>query len=268
MPDQSDVEQALAAFIAGALYPNGEDAASIVGAVCRVYRGYPVVGALETDLTAGIAHVTVQPVAGSLKVTTRFGTDWIGAAPVCPLVASTDGVSVHFSGTAGSGMVAGVLVDGQAYAMRVVDPSTPGVVAAVLAEMVRADRPASLSNATITFPDARGVIARAVSDGQGGEELRRQEMLFRVSLWCSSPDVRDRAAAFIELTLAGVVFLDVGGWGCRIKFENASTDDDGAAAHAWRRDMNYSVEYPTVSSSVMPSMLFGYGTDNGVIFLG
>jgi hypothetical protein len=94
-----------------------------------------------------------------------------------------------------------------------------------------------LSDATITFPEAYQVAARAVSDGQGGEEIRRQEMLFRVSLWCPSPDVRDELAAFIDLALAGVVFLDVGGWGCRIKSAGGSTDDEGAAARAWRRDL-------------------------------
>lgn len=268
MPDQADVEQALAVFVAGALYPNGPTAVSAVGTVCRVYRGFPVVGALEADLVAGIAHVTVQPVAGSMKVTTRFGTEWVGAAPVCPLLAVTEGASVQFSGRAGSGMVAGVLVDGKAYAMRVVDPSSPGVVAAVLADMVRADRPASLSNATITFQEANGVLARAVSDGLGGEELRRQEVIFRVSLWCPAPDVRDQVAASIDLALAGVVFLDVGGWGCRVKAVAGSSSDEGAAVRAWRQDLEYSIEYPTVLDSTLPAMLFGAGAVNGAGFFG
>jgi hypothetical protein len=268
MPDQADVEQALAAFIAGVLYPNGEDAVSAVGTVCRVYRGFPVVGALEADLAAGIAQVTVQPVGGSLKDTSRFSTEWIGAAPVCPLVAQTEGVSVQFSGTSGSGMVAGVLVDGLAYVIRVTDPSTPGVVAAILSDMVRANRPATLSDATIIFPEAYQVLARAVSDGQGGEEIRRQEMLFRVSLWCPSPDVRDQLTAFIDLALAGIVFLDVGGWGCRIKLVNGNTDDEGAAVHAWRRDLKYLIEYPTVLTSSLPSLLFGSGAVNGAGYFG
>ena len=98
MPDQADVEAALAGFIAGALYPAGEDEVSAVGTTCRVYRGFPVVGALEADLVAGVAHVTVQPVAGSLVNTTRYPVEWVGAAPACSLVAETEGVSVQFSG--------------------------------------------------------------------------------------------------------------------------------------------------------------------------
>jgi hypothetical protein len=152
--------------------------------------------------------------------------------------------------------------------MRVTDPSTPGVVAAVLSDMVRANRPATLSDATITFPDARQVVARAVSDGQGGEEVRRQEMLFRVSLWCPSPDVRDQLAAVVDLALASVMFLDVGGWGCRIKLASGSTNDEGSAVRAWRRDLTYLVEFPTVLASSLPSFLFGSGTDNGAAYFG
>ena len=268
MPDQADVEQGLASFIAGALYPGGEAANSAVGTVCRVYRGFPVAGALEADLVQGIAHVTVQPIAGSTRTTTRYSAEWIGTAGRCPLVASVSGVTAIFGGTAGAGMVAGVAVDGRAYVWRVVDQSTPGIVAAVLADMVRSDRPATLSGATVIFPDARTVVARAVSDGQGGTELRRQEGRFRVTLWCPTPGVRDAVGAFVDLALAGVGFLDVGGWGCRIRASGGVSHDEGAAVPVWRRELVYRVEYPTVLESSLPAMLFGSGTVNGAGYFG
>lgn len=268
MPDQGEVAQALAGLIAGALYPAGEGAGSAVDTVCRVYRGWPVVGALGADLTAGIVHVTVQAVSGSVRLTTRYPSEWQGATPVCPLVAEVEGVVARFSGQAGPGMVAGVLVDGRAYAWRVTDVSSPGVVAAVLAEMVRADRPATLSEATVMFPDAIGVVARAVSDGSGGQELRRQQELFRVTLWCPSPDVRDQVSAFVDLSMAGVAFLDVGGWACRVLSAGGGSHDEGAAVRAWRRDLVYRVEYPTVLASDLPSMLFGSGSVNGAGYYG
>lgn len=267
MPDQGEVGQALAAWISGALYPNGGAAASAVGTVCRIYRGSPVVGALESDLMLGIAHITVQPVAGSVRDTTRFVTEWQGTVPTCPLVAQTDGVVARFSGQAGPGILAGVLVDEQAYTWRISEVSTPGVVAAVLASMVRADRPATLTESTITFPDAFRVVARAVSDGQGGQELRRQRERFRVTLWCPSPEIRDQVAAFVDLALAGVAFLDVGGWACRVQSVGSSSLDEGAAVRAWRRDLVYRMEYPTVLASNLPSMLFGVGTVNGAGYL-
>ena len=41
MADQADVETALAAIVANALYPKGTAAPSAVGCTCRVYRGLP-----------------------------------------------------------------------------------------------------------------------------------------------------------------------------------------------------------------------------------
>lgn len=268
MPDQADVEVGLAAFLAGALYPKGVGAASAVGTVCRVYRGAPVVGALGEDLVAGIAHVTVAPVAGSVKATTRFSPEWQGSVGVCPLVVAVEGVTAIFSGAAAPGMVAGVIVDEKAHVWRVTDAVTPAVVAAVIADLVRVDRPAVLSGDGVTFPGAFRVVARAVSDGSGGEELRRQEGRFRVTVWCPSPEVRDVVGAFVDLALAGLVFLDVGGWGCRVLSAGETSHDEGAAVRAWRRELYYTVEWPTVLYSDLPSMLFGAGSVNGAGYLG
>ena len=224
-------------------------------------------GALEADLVAGISHVTVQPVDGSFRDTTRYPAEWQGVVPVCPLLAEAEGEVARFSGAAERGLVAGVLVDGRGYAWRVTEHSTPGVVAAVLADMVRADRPAMLNGAVISFPGGRGVVARAVSDGVGGQEVRRQQGVFRLTLWCPSPAVRDRVAAFVDLSLAGVAFLDVGGWGCRVRAAGGKTHDEGGAVRAWRRDLMYRVEYPTVLPGDLPVMLFGSGTANGAGYL-
>ena len=267
MPDQADVEQALASWIAEALYPAGPGEASAVKTVCRVYRGLPITAGLEADLVSGIAHLTVQPVSNSFRDTKRYATEWQGGAPPCPLTAEVQGNEVRFSGSAGPGIVAGVIVDGRAYTWRVREQSTPGVVAAVLADMVRADRPAMLSGASVWFPAGHGVTGRAVSDGQGGHELRRQQGLFRVTLWCPTPEVRDRIAAFVDLSLAGVAFLDVGGWGCRLQSAGGQSGDDGAAVRAWRRELLYRIEYPTVTAESLPAMLFGAGQVNGAGFI-
>lgn len=191
---------------------------------CRVYRGAPVVEALEADLVRDVAHVVVQPVKGSAKNTTRYSAEWQGVAPACPLIAETNGQRVRFSGLAG---------------------------------------PATLTGASVEFPGGREVLARAVSDGHGGQELRRQEMIFRVELWCSSPEIRDRLASFIDVALSEVVFLDVRGWGCRVQYSGTASSDEGAVVRAWRRELLYRIEYPTVLESVLPSMLFGIGTVNG-----
>ena len=264
MPDQAEVEEALAAAVAGALYPLGVDRASAVGTVCRVYRGWPTAAALEEDLAAGVAHVTVQPVAGSLKDTTRFAAEWQGAVPASSLTVAVAGEVVSFAGVAAIGQVAGVLVDGVPHAYRVRAGDTPGVVAAVLAQLVRVERPAELQGDGFLLPGGLGIVARVVTDGIGGTEQRRQRAGFRVVAWCPDPGVRDRVAGCVDLALASVRFLDVAGWGCWVQGLGGSVVDDGSAAGIWRRDLMYSVEYPTVAAARMPAMLFGVAVADGV----
>ena len=248
MPDQSDIEQALAALAAGAL---AGDPAGV-----RVYRGWPRAAALEADLRAGRAHLTVTP-GGSPRDTSRYPANWQGAVPVPTLQVAVLGEVVLFTGQGGPGQVAGLRVDGQEYAYRLRDGDTPGLVAAVLAAQVRVDRPALLQGTSVLLLDGRGIVARVVADGAGGTELRRQVQPMRLTLWCPAPDVRDRLSAAVDLALAWTVFLDVGGWGCRMRAAGGSVTDDGAAASVWRRDLLVAVEYPTVADAALPTMLWG-----------
>ncbi len=267
MPDLSDVEGALAGVVSAALYPGGVEAGSAVGATCRVYRGYPVAGALEAELRGGVVHVAVQPVDGSMRERTRWASEWVGAAGACPLAAEVEGERARFSGDVVPGLVAGVMVDGRAYAWRV-ETGPAAVVAAVLGDLVSVDRSAVVDGGTVWFPGGRGVVARVVRDGAGGVELRRQSVLFRVTCWCPTPAVRDAVGACVGVALAGVSFLDVKGWGCRVRLASETVSDEGAAARAWRRDMLYRVEYPTVLEQSLPSMLFGVGSVNTASYLG
>lgn len=264
MPDQSDVEAALAAAVAGVLYPQGADRASAAGVACRVYRGWPTAAALEADLAQGIAHVTVQPMPGGARDTTRFLGEWQGVAPAATLTVAVDGEAVSFAGVAAAGQVAGVRVDGAAHAYRVRAGDTPGVVAAVLAALVRQNRPAVLQGDGFLLPGGVAVAARVVTDGIGGTELRRQRAGFRVTAWCPGPMERDRVAGCVDAGLAAVQFLDAGGWGCWLRLSGGSVADAGSVAGVWRRDLLYSIEYPTVAAGALPSMLFGVAVADGV----
>ncbi len=248
MPDQADIEQALAALGAEALR---DDPAEV-----RVYRGWPRAASLEADLQAGRAHLSVTP-GGAARDATRYLAEWRGVVPAPTLQAAVDGEAVTFGGVAGPGQVAGLRVDGVAYACRLRDGDTPGAVAAVLAGLVRVDRPVELHGAAVTLPGGRGLLARVMADGAGGTELRRQVQPMRMSLWCPVPAVRDRLAALLDLAAAASPMLDVGGWACRVRAAGGVTTDEGAAAGVWRRDLVYSVEYPTVLAKALPTMLWG-----------
>lgn len=268
MPDRSDVEQALAGLIAGTLYPNGSMSDSVVGAVCKVYRGWPVANALESDLEQGMAHISVVPIAGAVRDRTRYSTEWQGASPPATVTATVSGDQVDFAGVGGSGQVAGIRVDGQAYAYRMRNGDSAALVAAVLAAEIRVDRPAVAIGSSVHLLNGRNILARVVTDGQGGQELRRQQAGFRASFWCPDPVIRDQIVGLVDTALAALTFMDVGGWACRLQLSGESSTDDGAAAGLWRRDLLYTVEYPTVMIETLPAMLFGVAEVNAVDWIG
>ena len=63
MADQSDVEAVLVGLVGAAVYPEGVSAPSVLGRVCRVYRGWPTGALLDRDLAAGHVNITVFPEA-------------------------------------------------------------------------------------------------------------------------------------------------------------------------------------------------------------
>jgi len=72
--DLSDVEAALSEFALSVVYANGLGAPSLTGKPTRVYRGWPVRGALDRDLELGIVNISVFAVPGATRNTTRWGT--------------------------------------------------------------------------------------------------------------------------------------------------------------------------------------------------
>ena len=258
MADQADVETALVGLVAAALYPNGPDAASVPGPDCRIYRGWPHPAALDADLRAGKVNVTVYPAAGAGRVSTRYVQEWIGT-PVAPsLTAQATGASVTFGGSVAPGQVAGLAIDGVAYAYRVQAGDNPALVAANLAVLARANRMALVSGSTITLPGAGEVLARVVADAPAQQEVRRQTQVFRVTCWCPTPQTRDAAAGAIDLAMAPLTFLDLAdGSQGRVIYAGTTVFDQSQDALLYRRDLLYSVEYATVLTVTQPAMLFG-----------
>ena len=263
MPDQSDVAAALAAAATDALYPNGTDHASAVGVLCRVYRGFPTGAALDADLTSGRVDVSVTPVDGSYRNTTRFLPTFLNTPAAPTLTVTMSGNTVTFSGIATQGQLAGVLVDGRSYVYRTANADSPATVAANIGVLVRTDRPAALSGQSVSFPGVSRLLARTVADTPDTMEVRRQTEEFRVTVWAPSVILRDAAGALLDATLAAIPFLNVINTACRLRASGSSTSDKSQSANLYRRDLLFSVEYPTTVTVDRPAMLFGSLTDNG-----
>src|SRR5208283_3508948 len=98
MADISDVEQAAVNAVSAILYPSGSTQSSFVGALCRVYRGWPNSATLNADLSTGAVNVTVVTDNDSGRTTTRYLPEWQTISSQPSITASTAGQTISISG--------------------------------------------------------------------------------------------------------------------------------------------------------------------------
>ncbi len=258
MADLSDVEAALVNSATQALYPQGVANPSSVGAPVRIFRGWPLAALLEQDLSAGVSNVSVFSVPGTGRDTTRW-SPVVEVTPGLPtLTVQTLGTSATFGGLGGVGQVAGLLVDETPFVYRSVTGDTAILVAAVLAEAVRATRACWLSASTITVPQAVKLSGRVAADGSTLTEWTRQAQDFRITAWCSNPTQRDQLCSIIGGALAMSAFVTLAdGSAGRVRYRTSASVDDHQDAKQYRRDLIYEVEYGTTVTTNSAAMLFG-----------
>jgi hypothetical protein len=258
MADLSDVENALLGYLNNAIYPSGPLQPANLGVDCRIYRGWPIPARLNADLTAGIINVTVNPDTTVGETTTRFFPVWYGSTPKSALSVAVNGVTATISGTANSGQVVGLIIDGRPYSYRTVVGDTPQLIAANLMAAVQADRTALLAGSSLSIPGAHTVLGRVVVDTPVSKEVRRQSHNLRIGCWCPTPVLRDQVCSLLDSTLAALPFIVTDDEAStRITYRGTQIFDQSQNALLYRRDMVYQVEYPTLSSQTAPAMLFG-----------
>jgi hypothetical protein len=259
MADQSDVEASLVQAIAAALYPDGTTQPSISGGTVRIYRGWPTAAALDADLAAGVIDVTIYPESTAQENTTRWLDDTQTSAPRKPtLVVSVAGNVATFSGDATPGQVAALIADRLAVAHRTRKGDTPAMVAAILAAQLRTVRTALLQGTTVTVPQVHRLEGRVFADQSTREEMKRQSQRFRITCWSPDPTSRDTVAAAIDTALAASRFLELpDGSSGRLRYAASEVSDRSETAALFRRDVIYTVEYPTLLKTNLPSMVVG-----------
>jgi hypothetical protein len=291
MADLSDVEQALVSTIASLLFSNtylpgayqaslamapwppagpGQSPSSPTAVTVRLYRGWPEAATLATDLAAGKAHVSVFPLDGVTRDTSRF---WPRTVPTTPIPATVtvtvSGDTVTIGGTITANNVVGIQLGMpsqlQAYAYVVQASDTLASVAAALAAKITG---ATVSGAVITLPSALNLRAGSFALQPALTEVRRQLQGFRVSAWCPTPAARDAVCKLIDTGLAGLRdsygnltrFLPLpDGSTAWIKYQHTGSNDYPARDRVWRRDICYGLEYPSTILEQDPTMLFGGG---------
>jgi hypothetical protein len=256
MADLSDVEDALVALVSGVLYPNGTSQPSIVGAACKIYRGWPTQAELDAYLASKQLTVTVYPRPGTERNTTRFPRDWQPlVAPAPTLTATVVGNVVTLGGVVTPGNYVTVIVgDGIAYSYAALPDQTFDDVAAALQAIIQGDFPAAAAGATLTITTGLSIVARVGAPGQAAMEIRRQLRQFQITFWCADPASRDQASGLVDPVLAATDFLTLAdGFAGRLLYVGTASFDTAQAQRLYRRDLIYSVEYPTtVTEAVYP----------------
>ncbi|WP_428493228.1 hypothetical protein [Rhodopila sp.] len=269
MADISDVEQAVASTVTSILYPAGTIESSILGVFCRIYRGWPNSTTLNADLSAGSVNVTVTSDNESGRITTRYLPEWYKMPSMPGVAGSVTGQTVIISGNPSAGDVVGVIVDGAAYAYRIVAGDTPGLVAANLSGLIQTNRPSLVQGPTVSVPGASTILVRVVHDSSASFESRRQEKDVRIISWCPTPPIRDLVATALDAAFNEMSFLVLSDdTSARITYRSTACYDQSQNALLYRRDLLYTVEYPTVTIIEQPSMLFGASGINGNITYG
>ena len=269
MADISDIEQALVNTVTSTLYPAGLSHSSIVGSLCRVYRGWPNSPTLNADLSAGVSNVTILADNDSGRVTTRYLPEWstTTALPGVTAIAATPTISI--SGSPVTGDIVGALIDGVAYAYRIEAGDTPGLIAANLNQLIQVHRISTVQGAVVTVSGANSVRVRVVGDSAAYFESRRQEKDIRIICWCPNPPARDAVAASIDAAINQIRFLPLSdNTNARVIYRNTASYDQAQNSLLYRRDLIYTVEYPTVTITRQSAMLFGASEINGNILYG
>ena len=256
MADISDVEKALVDAIVDIVYPNGSSENSVTAKNVRIYRGWPSPTGLNADLTAGAVNVSIFSDPKTTRDTTRYPRVWRSKALPSPTLSVTlnNGLAT-FAGVGSAGLNAGVLARGVGYVVSVAAGETPDSVATALASQITG---ASASGTSLSVPDAPITAARVEGSAKSWQETRRQEQAITVTLWCPDPFTRDSLSTFVDSGLSQIDWLTLSdGTSARLMFKATNVIDTAENADVYRRDLVFTVEYPTIIQQLSPAMLFG-----------
>ncbi len=262
MPDISGALDALRNAISAVLYPTGVPPGaappSVAGGPVKVYVGWP--GAdLDTDLAAGVTHVSVWPRSG-MSFITQYLTGWTDLPPpASSMAAMVDGGTVTFSGTAATPrMIAAVSVDGQdgaTFTHRIVPGETPAQVAAAFAAGIGATIAATSSGAVLSVP-GRVLEAAVVAGGIQVKELRRQRQGIMVTVWAPTQALRDAISSRIDAHFEETrSILAADGTFVSVFADGTALDEAGRQHPLRRRDLLMTIEFRLIATAEAEAVL-------------
>jgi len=230
-----------------ALYPNGTSQPSVAGVDCKVLRGWPVPADLDSDIASGKIQVSVYPLPGMDRNTSRFPMVWQTITPPAPtLTAIVSGDTITIGGNVSTPQTVLGKFNGGWYSYAVQANDTLDTVAAGLAAQIPG---ATSAGAVVTTQNPWELVARIAAGGVSGMEIRRQVRVFKLIVWAATPDARDAASQAIDQAFAKIERIDMpDGFSARVIYRGTVETDELERQIIYRRDLDYSVEYATIQT--------------------
>lgn len=236
-------------LIAGVVYPSGTSSPSIAGVDITVGIGWPKPEDLDNQLNVGNAYITVFKMQGMERNTTRFPALWqeasINDATLILTVNSTNR-TVTITGSVSIPQTCMIIVNGIGYAYTVLQNDTLNTIASAISALI--PNSTSLDN-VVTISSAHSLVARVTVLGEAIREIRRQEQIFNLITWASTPQLRNTISDAVDVYFADIrriVLPD--GFYANVIYHGEREYDEFQKPLLYRRDLMYAIEYATTQS--------------------
>lgn len=270
MATATEVEDAIGALVAAAIYPGGLGAPSVAAMDVLVARGWPQMADLDAALmgSPAQARVAINRMDGMTRDTTRYSRAWRTQSVLAPgvTVALSGGVA-SFAGSATGGEIAGVQAAGVDYPVLLTAGQTASQVAAALAAAINAGGlvVATATGAALTVASLAGdpltLGAVVVGSGTSARELGRAETEYVIVVFAPSKQARDtlEAAAMLALDQVDRLALSDGPSG-PVRFVRARVVDTAELDDLYRVDLHWRIEVGRTQIESGAQMAFPVGT--------
>ena len=261
MATAEDIMDAIAAVVAGALYPDGKSVPSVAGCHVKVYPGWPVDHMISEDMRLGIPHVSVFK--GDNEVVLPSGlNEWrehCREAKTLTVTVDEEAQTITIGGAYAAPQNVGAWVRGSPFSGATQEASTPTTLAAALAALIDADLALSASSSGPVITIASGPHPLQALSGTWGteaREVRRSLDQMIVTIWAPTPDLRKAITRVLDVKLASILRLNMpDGTRASIKYVRSTLQDTQQKAVIFWRDLVYDVAYSVIETRDAPEII-------------
>ena len=242
-----DIQNTLVSIIAGIVYPNGTSQASVAGVDTFIYAGWPQPNRLETDINAGKCHISVYPLSTEKKLTEPLGRPWqLMQKGVPTLTATVNGQQITFSGTVSIPTNINIKSDGAQHVYAVQSGDTLTTISTALSALITGS---SSTGPVVTMPAASMFNVRIGGVDTVGRLLRRQEKDFQITVWTSTPALRQTIAEAVDNGLSALTNLSMhDGSPTVLRYKRSVPGDSIQSYLVYRHDMIFSVDFSSMQT--------------------